>query len=83
MKELFIINENDSGVEEIKIGTTYLSALAANLWESGSADNTERYRRYITKTKIIDAKLIEEVHDIESLKKEIDSAGKSNLVRAE
>ena len=26
-----------------------------------------------------DAKLIEEVHDIESLKKEIDSAGKSNF----
>jgi len=78
-----IINENDSvSVDEIKIGDNdTLSALAANLWGADLliilSDIDGVYNKNPKDNS--DAKLIEEVHDIESLKKEIDSAGKSNF----
>ncbi|MGN0711520.1 MAG: glutamate 5-kinase [Anaerovoracaceae bacterium] len=78
-----IINENDSvSVDEIKIGDNdTLSALTANLWNADAliilSDINGVYNKDPKTYK--DAKLIEEIHDIDKLLSSIDVRGKSSF----
>lgn len=78
-----IINENDSvSVDEIKIGDNdTLSALTANLWNADAliilSDINGVYNKDPKTYK--DAKLIEEIHDIDELLSSIDVRGKSSF----
>jgi len=78
-----IINENDSvSVEEIKIGDNdTLSALTANLWNADTLiilSDIDGVFDCDPKSNS-NAKLIEEVHDIDGLVHEIDMHGKSSF----
>lgn len=78
-----IINENDSvGVEEIKIGDNdTLGALTANLWDADAlvllSDIDGVYDK--NPKEHADAKLIEEVMDVDDLQAKIDITGKSSF----
>lgn len=78
-----IINENDSvSVDEIKIGDNdTLSALTASLWNADAliilSDINGVYNKDPKSYK--DAKLIEEIHDIDEDLKNIDVKGKSSF----
>ena len=76
-----VINENDSvSVEEIKIGDNdTLAALTTNLWNADVmillSDIAGVYDKDPKKNK--DAVLLEEIHDIDTLTEQIDTAGRS------
>lgn len=78
-----IINENDSvSVDEIKIGDNdTLSALTANLWNADALIILSDIDGVFDKDPKTynDAKLIEEVHDIDTLLGKIDVRGKSSF----
>ncbi|MBN7771885.1 glutamate 5-kinase [Clostridium aminobutyricum] len=78
-----IINENDSvSVDEIKIGDNdTLSALTASLWNADALIILSDIDGVFDKDPKTykDAKLIEEVHDIDTLLEKIDVRGKSSF----